>query len=84
MVRYIATVAVCLSEILQKLFVNKRLSGKEISAFKREESTYMLFRDMVDDIVGIDIIAKYSQILSLRYNVHVVIYKRCCHSFLEQ
>ena len=53
MVRYIVTIAVCLSDILLRLFVNKRFSGKETSAFKREESTYMLFRDMVDDIEGI-------------------------------
>ena len=41
-----------LSEILLGLFVTKKFSAKDTTAYKKEESTYMFFRDMVDDIEG--------------------------------
>ena len=41
------------TEILLALFATKRFSNKNTSEYKKEESTYMMFRDMIDDFEGI-------------------------------
>ena len=44
------------TEILLALFATKRFSDRNTNEYKKEESTYMMFRDMIDDFEGIKII----------------------------
>ena len=68
---YTYTYQLCILEIILGLFATKSFSTKGSNEYKKEENTYMLFRDLIDDYESMQLITCMVRTLYIIYYVFI-------------